>query len=146
MQITPNEKATGPFVQGTFQPNHFQHGLCSCFDSCGTCCLGFWCPCILFGHSRARLQNPQLSKEELKCCTGACCGYATVCLLFPGFQCIFGCLQRGDVRGRYGIDGGGCTDCLTHWCCDCCALIQEDLEVQEREDAAMRGMGGQRYH
>ena len=84
------------------------------------CCLGFWCPCILFGHTRTRFYNPTIAREELPCCTGACCGYATVLMLCAPLQCIFGCMQRGDIRTKYEIEGNGCVDCLAHTFCDCC--------------------------
>jgi len=106
---------------------HFQNGFCSCCDPCGTCCLGFWCPCILFGKTRTRLHNPAMTREQLPCCTGGCVGYAAICFLCPGFQCIFGCLQRGDVRARYGIDSNACVDCLAHSFCDCCVCFPLSL-------------------
>ena len=119
--VIPSDKGASPLqpVQ-PFKPGSFQHGLFACFDSCGTCCLGTWCPCILFGRSRARLQNPQLKRGDLPYCSPSCCGYACVLIVCPPFQCLFGWMQRGDVRARYDIEGGGCGDCLAHFCCDCC--------------------------
>lgn len=37
-------------------------------------------------------------------------------------------MKRGDMRAKHGIEGNGCTDCMTAWCCYCCALIQEEKE------------------
>src|SRR5208282_1726260 len=104
----------------TFKHGSFQNHFCSCFDDCGMCCLGCWCPCIVFGKTRARLHTPSLPREELPCCSGACCGYATLLLLCTPFQCILGWMQRGDIRARYEIEGNGCMDCLGHTFCDCC--------------------------
>jgi Cys-rich protein (TIGR01571 family) len=119
MQMMPQDKHTS---HTQVHSRSFNHGLCSCFEDIPHCCLGFWCPCIIYGHTRSRITNPALTRSQLPCCTGPCCGWAAVCLFAPGFQFILGCLQRTELRGRYGIEGNGCTDCLTHWCCDCCVL------------------------
>ena len=104
----------------SFKSGSFQNHFFSCFDVWGTCCLGTWCPCILYGKTRARFQTPSLPREQLPSCSGACCGYATVLLFCAPFQCIFGWIQRGDIRAKYGIEGNGCMDCLAHTFCDCC--------------------------
>jgi Cys-rich protein (TIGR01571 family) len=36
---------------------------------------------------------------------------------------------REEIRERYGIRGGPCTDCLASCCCCCCALTQEHREI-----------------
>lgn len=42
-------------------------------------------------------------------------------------------IRRGEIRERFGIKGSGCGDyCTTYWCL-CCALIQQDNEVQSRQ-------------
>ena len=50
--------------------------------------------------------------------------YAAVSVICPGFAFIFGWLNRGDIRAKYDIEGNGCTDCLTHYCCDCCVCLK----------------------
>lgn len=110
-------------VPVAFKPGSFQHNLCGCCNACSTCCLGCWCPCILFGRTRARLKNPHLRRDQLPCVSGDCVGFGAVCLFCPGFQCIFGWMNRGDIRAKYDIEGNGCTDCLAHWCCDCCVCV-----------------------
>jgi len=109
-------------ISPTLKQGTFSNGFCSCFDDCGTCCLGCWCPCILFGKTHARLRNPALTKENLPCCSGPCCAFAAVLMLCAPLQCIFGFMQRDEIRSRYGIEGNGCTDCLAHTCCDCCVF------------------------
>lgn len=116
----------------TFKPNSFQNGFCSCFGEYKTCCLGFWCPCVLFGHTHARFQNPALKRDELPSCSGACCGYAAVLLLCVPMQCIFGCAQRGNIRAKYGIESNGCLDCLAHTFCDCCVTYPLTYEIDGR--------------
>ena len=124
LPMTAFQQQPQAFKQGSFQ-NHF----CSCFDDCGTCCLGCWCPCILYGQTRARLQNPYLPREQLPGCSGSCCGFAAVLLFCAPFQCIFGWLQRGDIRERYGIEGDACVDCLAHSFCDCCVCFYWTSEL-----------------
>jgi len=117
-----SEKHPGqlPLQPTTFQHGKFRNRFCSCCDNMGLCCLGCWCPCIVYAKTRARFNNPRLSKEQLPCCSGACCGFATVLMFCPPFQCIFGWMQRGDIRAKYDIEGNGCVDCLAHTFCDCC--------------------------
>ena len=46
------------------------------------------------------------------------------------------------MRDGYGIVGNGCSDCFASWCCPCCALVQEDKEVEvekkEKEERLRR--------
>ena len=51
---------------------------------------------------------------------GECC-IAGTCL---------GSFQRRHLRQKLNIRGDGCTDCLAHSFCLCCALAQEDRELQ----------------
>jgi hypothetical protein len=53
-------------------------------------------------------------------------------------------MKRGDMRARFGIEGGGCGDCMTTWCCYCCALIQEEKESLLRT-AGIDAKTGQQY-
>jgi len=43
-------------------------------------------------------------------------------------------MQRGNVRRRYKIKGGQCSDCFTSLCCMSCELAQEfqELELEEK--------------
>lgn len=69
------------------------------------------------------------------------------CLAYLALQytCGFGfCVewgQRRAIRNKYGIkDGNKCTDCLTPFCCPCCAVIQEYTEVEKRREAGGGGV------
>lgn len=48
--------------------------------------------------------------------------------------CSIGCTQRGHIRKKYGLPGGGCGDCMRNWCCPCCSVIQQYREVEKRRD------------
>lgn len=41
--------------------------------------------------------------------------------------------RRYHLRQKYGIDGNILRDVATHFCCHCCALVQEDKEITLRE-------------
>lgn len=43
-------------------------------------------------------------------------------------------MNRGDVRATYNLTGNGCKDCLCACCCAPCDLIQQDKEVEHREE------------
>jgi PLAC8 family len=62
-------------------------GLCDCSDL-GTCCLGIWCPCILYGKTQFRLsrRSRKLDPTNLlgyEACNASCTLMAILC----GCQC-----------------------------------------------------------
>jgi hypothetical protein len=52
-------------------------------------------------------------------------------------------IKRTEIREKYGIKGDGTGDCCTTYWCACCALIQQEKEVQAR---AAPGPITQGYH
>jgi Cys-rich protein (TIGR01571 family) len=124
MQVNPggSVKHTHSHHVTTVPQSGFIHDFFSCFDDTEACCLGCWCPCVLFGQTRARLRNPQLQRSQLPCCSGGCWGYAALMGCCPCVAVFFSCMQRGDIRSKYHIEGDACTDCLAHWCCECCVF------------------------
>ncbi|KAJ7173616.1 PLAC8 family-domain-containing protein [Mycena filopes] len=121
----------------------WSNGLCGCFEACGTCCHACWCPCIVHGKNKQRLNHLQgqgsPDPDGGSCCSGACWGH---CLLtsFLGAGFVLQCMNRGDVRGRYGIEGGCCGDCCGSFCCGPCDLVQVSREIELEEKSF-----GQRY-
>ncbi|KAF6840735.1 Cell number regulator 11 [Colletotrichum musicola] len=117
------------YAQGANANNQeWQSGLCSC-GPCESCLLGTCLPCILLGKTSERLRDPTMQTYE---------AVNTDCLLFCGINAFTGCgwiyamMKRGEIRERFGIKGSGAGDCcVTYWCL-CCALIQQDKEVQAR--------------
>jgi Cys-rich protein (TIGR01571 family) len=105
----------------------WENSLCNC-SPLSSCCLAFWCPCMLYGRTEHRLKDPSMNGFS-ECNSG--------CLLFGLITCA-GCswvlawFKRTEVREKYGIEGGGCGDCCTGYCCACCVLIQNDNEVKTR--------------
>ncbi|MCJ1259659.1 hypothetical protein MMC24_007498 [Lignoscripta atroalba] len=117
----------------------WKHGLCE-LDS--TCCLGLFCPCILYGRTqyRIRLKAEKQDPTDLlgyKSMNGSCGLMAVSC----GFQWIFAAIQRTRIRKLYHLKGSFGSDCIKSFCCCCCVLMQDDREVREREDLIRRHAG-----
>ena len=65
----------------------WRHGLCECGDF-GTCCLGCWCPCMLYGKTQYRLNQKSARKDptnllSYKACNDSCIVMGVAC----GFEC-----------------------------------------------------------
>ena len=41
-------------------------------------------------------------------------------------------MKRSEIREKFGIEGDGMGDCCATYWCACCALIQQDKEVEAR--------------
>mmetsp|Transcript_28623 Transcript_28623/g.56243 ORF Transcript_28623/g.56243 Transcript_28623/m.56243 type:complete len:177 (+) Transcript_28623:13-543(+) len=54
----------------------------------------------------------------------------TVCTLFLMAIAI---VYRGKLRERYGIEGNCFSDFVAHFCCSCCALVQEARHTDHAE-------------
>eukprot|EP00899_Mesostigma_viride_P019181 jgi/Mesvir1/27264/Mv07101-RA.1 len=102
-----------------------------CDDGVDECCIGFCCPCILFGKNAEKLSY-----------ANCCCS----CFLFwflsfgqPSIPCvgnylaaIYAANYRGNLRGDLNIPGTFCDDCIMHACCPWCAILQERRELKVR--------------
>ena len=115
----------------------WRSGLCDC---CSTpaCCLACCCPCCVFGQIAATM-----TPEEV-CCGGnyggSCCLYyllimptqfvdvllapTSVALIILPLGSLMHCPLRSAIRRKHNIPGDDCEDCMTVWCCSCCALAQ----------------------
>jgi Cys-rich protein (TIGR01571 family) len=74
--------------------------------------------------------------------SGSFCVDCCLPILAPIHCCLWG-NTRTRIRTRYGIPGDGCTDCMAHLFCCCCALVQEAREIEMRggEVAFKAGFG-----
>ncbi|KAL7926947.1 PLAC8 family domain-containing protein [Trichoderma austrokoningii] len=109
------------------------HGFFDCCSPGGLCLKTFFCPCIVYGKSQARLHN---KLDNYSCCNGSCCLFAV--LFHLGCQCIPATMQRGAIRERHNLEGGGFGDfCKSCWC-TCCVLMQNEKELEQRE-SLLRG-------
>jgi Cys-rich protein (TIGR01571 family) len=136
VQQAPQPMAMSPiFIQQQPRaPTQWDKDLCSCFDNCGICCLGTWCPCCLYGMVKAnRFQGGG----------GTVCLHACLYSILTGCFCLNTCIassQRSDIRREYDIRGDSCADCCVHLCCAPCALTQEYNEVQHHQSRVNPGV------
>ncbi|KAE8349754.1 DUF614 domain protein [Aspergillus coremiiformis] len=112
----------------------WSHDLCDC-SNIWTSCLGFTCPCILYGKTQYRLSR--ISKKEdptnmlgHETCNGSCTAMAVLC----GCQWLMATVQHRRIRKVYGIQGDTASDCVRATCCTCCTLIQDENEIRKREE------------
>ncbi|KAJ3565399.1 hypothetical protein NP233_g7661 [Leucocoprinus birnbaumii] len=96
----------------------WSNGLCDCCDAPGTCLLAWCCPCIVYSKNKHRYEhlNSKGSPDP-----------------DHGGGWILQFMQRGNVRSRYNIKGGGCGDCCTAFWCSPCELTQESAELELEE-------------
>ncbi|KAJ5546454.1 hypothetical protein N7494_004039 [Penicillium frequentans] len=111
------------------------NGMCDCSNNFAACFLGVICPCVLYGKTQYRLNRKSKGEDPTnmlgyESCNGACTGMALLC----GCQCILTTLQRRTTRKAYGIPGDCGSDCVRATCCCCCTLIQNEKEIQKREE------------
>ncbi|XP_044470690.1 cell number regulator 1-like isoform X1 [Mangifera indica] len=99
--------------------------LCHCCDDPANCLITCFCPCVTFGQI-AEIVN----KGAVSCAaSGAVYG---LLLGFVGSSCLYSCFYRSRLRGQYDLEEAPCADCLTHFCCEPCALCQEYRELKNR--------------
>lgn len=121
----PNQEVIG----GTWH-----HGLCEC-SNIGTCCLGLLSPCILYGKTQHRLSLKSRKEDPTnmlgyEICNGSCTAMTLLC----GCQWLLATIQHTRTRKAYGIEGSIASDCVRATCCTCCTLIQDEKEIQKREE------------
>lgn len=79
--------------------------------------------------------------------TADSCNADCMCLcaieVCTGCGWIYVMMKRGEIRERFGIEGGGCEDCCVTYWLPCCALIQQDNEVAARLRPAVPVQGYQ---
>ncbi|GBG61206.1 hypothetical protein CBR_g19739 [Chara braunii] len=120
-------------------PQRWVSGICACCDDLDSCCLGCWCPCVLFGRNVAALSDkPWVGPCVLYCLmdvlirlvglklAGACGWY------FLSFGSCYTFSQRRKLRTKYNLQEGPCMDPCTHYWCPWCAVCQEYREIRER--------------
>ncbi|KAI0249130.1 PLAC8 family-domain-containing protein [Lactifluus subvellereus] len=134
MTVGSNKNPLGREI-GSDGKRDFNFGLCDCFSTCGLCCWAVWCPCIVYGKNRQRLQNLQSRGMPLQgggsTCSGDCCIYCFVSI--PGFAWLLQMFTRTDIRKRYEIRGSIVGDCCVSCCCVSCGLTQERREIEAEE-------------
>ncbi|KAJ5356135.1 hypothetical protein N7517_010744 [Penicillium concentricum] len=116
----------------------WSNGLCE-FSNFGICCLGMLCPCILYGRTQHRLSMKSRKEDPTnmlgyETCNASCTGMGLLC----GCQWLLATIQHTRTRKAYGIQGSIMSDCVRATCCTCCTLIQDEKEIQKREEYRSR--------
>ncbi|EJD05591.1 PLAC8-domain-containing protein [Fomitiporia mediterranea MF3/22] len=122
----------------------WSHDCSECFDDCGTCCLGWCCPCMVYSQIQSRLQYLETRNaphpESGESCNGDCFVHGLLqCCCGLGWVLQIG--QRTAVRNRYRIAGDGCSDFMMAYCCTPCELTQVSRELELEERALTGGAG-----
>ncbi|KAK7915123.1 hypothetical protein PG985_012826 [Apiospora marii] len=117
--VQPAPAATMPVYNQAQSPAH-GHGahlspwsapIFDCFNPADQLFMACFCPCIVFGKTRARLRDPSMAT------------YDTVNSDWT---------SRKEIRARYAIKGDSAEDAMLTLCCPVCALVQEEKEVVRR--------------
>ncbi|XP_002971358.2 protein PLANT CADMIUM RESISTANCE 10 [Selaginella moellendorffii] len=133
------EDGTVPFHQHE-RPLRWTSGICACSDDIPSCCLGLFCPCILFGRNVETLEDrPWVGPCVMHlllwgAVTGLCCALTEGTALGVAASCVscYACGYRKTLRDKYNLEDAPCGDFLTHLCCHPCAVCQEYREMKER--------------
>ncbi|KAK3742054.1 hypothetical protein QZH41_004753 [Actinostola sp. cb2023] len=88
----------------------WQHGLCGCFNDCGTCIVTFIAPCYTHGKNAEAV--------------GESCLLCGLSVLVPVLDIFTMASIRTIVREQHGIAGSMANDFLATFFCSCCSIIQ----------------------
>ncbi|KAL2867552.1 PLAC8 family protein [Aspergillus lucknowensis] len=133
-----------------------------------TCLMGWFCPCILFGKTQARIDDPSLANYSpindncIIWCGLNCCGasYLIRTKKRLDMRKKYGItethlerllqMQPGTIQAKYDIPEEMAEDCLGAFFCPCCGVVQEEKEVVrmqqgQGEDAGYRKPRGMAY-
>lgn len=99
-------------------------------------CKALWCPCIIYGRNKARIEHLYAEEQVHPAQGGTCSGDCAVHACLSTF-CLFGWAiqipNRAAVRRRYAIDGDWIGDCAAAFFCSACELAQESREIDLEE-------------
>ncbi|KAJ4837364.1 Protein PLANT CADMIUM RESISTANCE 10 [Turnera subulata] len=127
-------------VGGSDGPAQWSSGICACCDDMQSCCIGFFCPCYLFGKNAEYLGSGTLIGSCVThfifwalVNTVCCCMTDGILLGLPGcFVACYACGYRRALREKYNLQEAPCGDFATHFFCHLCANCQEYREIRER--------------
>ncbi|KAH7284747.1 hypothetical protein KP509_34G068700 [Ceratopteris richardii] len=127
-------------LSASINPQPWSTGICACFNDMKSCCLGLWCPCILFGRNVEVLEGRPWTgpclMHALLLSVAAGIGYSLThgTLLGLLVSCVpcYACGYRKILRTKYNLEDAPCGDFLTHLCCHQCALCQEYREIYDK--------------
>ncbi|KAF4153346.1 hypothetical protein CNMCM6936_000596 [Aspergillus lentulus] len=113
----------------------WHYSLFDCFSP-GTLCFTSWClPCFTFGKTQARVQDPTL--QNYSSINSECAIFTVLALGYC--QWIIQTIRRSEMRQKHGVAGSCPGDCCVTFWCGCCALIQEEKEMELRTRPELTG-------
>jgi len=153
--IAPQGVLMGPGADlPSGQPGHlvrgfWSDGVCSCFDSCGICCMSLFCPCIRFAQSVSRVALLPFNTALLMFLSlvvfhiimmsineyyaihyGTAFNWAFYFTIIGDLATvILAAYYRTKIRQLYDIPGSGFEDFCCHFWCSPCALSQEARHI-----------------
>jgi Cys-rich protein (TIGR01571 family) len=101
--------------------------LFDCFSPQETCLFACLIPCVVFGKTAAREEDPTL--KDYNAINGKCVGFSCCPHMFLR-------RERSKLREKYGIEGSWFEDCLTTCFCGVCSIVQLEKESKQRAEAA----------
>ncbi|PYH81059.1 PLAC8-domain-containing protein [Aspergillus uvarum CBS 121591] len=129
------QHANSEDIQKVTHNKEWNYSLFDCCSPASLCLTSCCLPCLAFGKTQARVQDPKL--EGYSSVNGDCMIFTF--LSFGYAQWIYQCIKRGEMRQKYGIEGSCCGDCCVTFCCSCCALVQEEKEAELRTRPDLAG-------
>ncbi|KAF8157215.1 PLAC8 family-domain-containing protein [Crassisporium funariophilum] len=129
-----NAKGISISLDGT---RDWSSDLCHFDRDLRICCEAFWCPCIVYGRNKARVEHLYAKEKVLPFREGGSCNHDCAVHGCLTAICCFGwALQvpsRASVRRRYDIEGDWLGDCGAALCCSSCQLSQDSREIALEE-------------
>ncbi|KAL4810612.1 PLAC8 family-domain-containing protein [Aspergillus unguis] len=116
--------------------NHdYNYSLCDCCSPGSLCLTGCCLPCLTFGKTQARMNDPQL--RSFSYLNFDCALYTFLGMM--GSHWIIQTIRRSEMRNKLGIKGSCCGDCCATFWCGCCAIIQDEKEAELRTRPELGG-------
>ncbi|KAI9848789.1 MAG: hypothetical protein M1838_000370 [Thelocarpon superellum] len=119
----PTGIVPGPTNAGPFRA--WQTSFWDCFNPFDVCFLSCCCPCIQFGKTQHRLEDPSMTGYNAF--NGNCLGFCALAYC-GGLHWVFMIIKRGEMRQKFNLDGSTGGDIVRALCCACCELVQEEKE------------------
>jgi len=104
------------------EPQPWKSSIFDCFKDIPNCCMGFCCPCVLFGMNQRALDG------------GDQCAYTCIYCAVNQSPCLVHYPRRQEFRRRYHLQED-LPDLCASWCCSPCAICQESREMKARGSA-----------
>ncbi|KAL4976889.1 PLAC8 family-domain-containing protein [Aspergillus desertorum] len=120
----PTYEDTTPEARNITHNKEWNYSLFDCCSPGSLCFLTCCLPCLTFGRTQARAQDPTLRSYS---------SINSECLIFTGLTLCC------EMREKHGIDGSCCRDCCATFSCGCCTLVQEEKEMELRTRPELTG-------